>query len=125
MGKARGRLRTLSTVAVAGGLLSTRRDAPARLDAPGAWISIALNSLRIFRLVARAHQIAAVAPRVMGLDVASVSLLLAGIGLARLLFDRAQAWTAGSEPILGAAMVAVIGLSCLAARRLRFVRSAG
>ena len=125
MGDEMGRLRTLSTVAVAGGLLSTRCDAPAWLDAQGAWISIALNSLRIFRLVARAQQIAAVAPRVMGLDVASVSLLLAGIGLARLLFDRAQAWIAGSEPIHGAAMVAMIGLSCLAARRLRFVRSAG
>jgi hypothetical protein len=50
MGDEMGRLRTLSTVAVAGGLLSTRCDAPAWLDAQGAWMSIGLNSLRIFRL---------------------------------------------------------------------------
>lgn len=91
----------------------------------GMLITDGLNGLWISRLIARADQIAAIASRVMGLAVASVSLMVAGIGLARLLSDRVEAWTDGKELLFGAAVVAVIGLSYLAGRRLGLARPAG
>lgn len=77
-----------------------------------------LNGWWIARLIARADDIAALASRIMGAAVAGVSLLVAALGLGKLLSPAIDAWTDGKELAFGAVVVAVIGLSYLLARHL-------
>jgi high-affinity nickel-transport protein len=77
----------------------------------GMLVTDGLNGLWIARLIARADQIAALASRIMGLAVASVSLLVAGFGLARLVSPWLDAWGDGKELAFGAGVVAAIALA--------------
>ncbi len=67
-----------------------------------------INGLWIARLIRRSDATAQVASRVMGLAVASVSLLVAGLGAARLLWPMVGAWAEGKELLLGLAVVALL-----------------
>ena len=69
-----------------------------------------LNGWWIARLIARADQIAVVASRVMGAAVAGVSLLVAGLGIARWASPAFEAWTEGRELGFGSTVLAVIVL---------------
>jgi high-affinity nickel-transport protein len=84
----------------------------------GMLLTDGINGLWIARLIRRADQTARIASRVMGLVVAGVSLLVAGFGAAKLLLPGVDAWSEGRELQFGAALVAVIALSFLAAMRL-------
>ena len=84
----------------------------------GMLLSDGINGLWIARLIARADQVALVASRVMGLVVSGVSLLVAGFGVAKLLSPAVDAWSDGKELIFGFALVAIIGISFVAAIRL-------
>lgn len=84
----------------------------------GMLVTDGLNGLWISRLIARADQIAAIASRVMSLAVSSVSLLVAGFGVAKLASPLIDEWSDGKELAFGAIVVAVIALSYVAARRL-------
>ena len=70
------------------------------------------------RLIARADQIAALASRIMGLAVSGVSLLVAGLGVAKLASPAIDGWSDGKEIAFGATVVAVIACSYVAARWL-------
>jgi high-affinity nickel-transport protein len=84
----------------------------------GMLLTDGINGLWIARLIRRADQTARIASRVMGLVVAGVSLLVAAFGAAKLLLPGVDAWSEGRELQFGAALVAVIALSFLAAMRL-------
>jgi high-affinity nickel-transport protein len=84
----------------------------------GMLVTDGINGLWISRLIARADQIAAVASRVMSLAVSSVSLLVAGLGIAKLAWPWVDDWSDGKELFFGLVVVAVIALSYLAARAL-------
>lgn len=70
-----------------------------------------LNGWWISRLIARADQIAALASRIMGAAVAGVSLLVAALGVGRLLSPAVGGWSEGKELALGTVVVGVIALS--------------
>ena len=84
----------------------------------GMLLTDGINGLWIARLIARADQIALVASRVMGLVVSGVSLLVAAFGAAKLLSPAVDAWSDGKELLFGFVLVAIIGLSFVAAVRL-------
>ena len=84
----------------------------------GMLLTDGVNGLWIARLIRRADQTARIASRVMGLVVAGVSLLVAGFGAAKLLVPDVDVWSEGRELQFGAALVAVIALSFVAAMRL-------
>ncbi len=87
----------------------------------GMLVTDALNGLWISRLIARADELARIASRVMGLAVASVSLLIAAFSATKLLLPRLDAWADGRELWFGAGVVAVVMagfvLARIAARR--------
>jgi high-affinity nickel-transport protein len=84
----------------------------------GMLLTDGINGLWIARLIARADQIALIASRVMGLVVSAVSLLVAAFGAAKLLSPAVDAWSDGKELLFGVILVAIIGLSFVAAVRL-------
>jgi high-affinity nickel-transport protein len=84
----------------------------------GMLVTDGVNGLWIARLIARADGLARVASRVMGLAVGSVSLLVAGLGAARLFTPTLVAWAEGREALLGATVVALVAASFVAARWL-------
>lgn len=73
------------------------------------------NGWWISRLIQRSDRQAALASRVMTIAVAGVSLVVAGLGAVKLLAEPVAAWTEGRELWFGAGVIAVIGLSYLAA----------
>lgn len=77
-----------------------------------------LNGLWISRLLDRADAMAARASRVMGLAVATVSLLVGALGVARLVLPALDERVDGAELLPGAVVVAVIAVSYLLARWL-------
>lgn len=81
----------------------------------GMLVTDGVNGLWISRLIARADQLACVASRVMGLAVSTVSLLVAGLGAAKLALPAFGRWTEGQEVTFGALVVAVIATSFVAA----------
>ncbi|MEX8517406.1 MAG: nickel transporter [Leptothrix sp. (in: b-proteobacteria)] len=87
----------------------------------GMLVTDGLNGWWIARLIARADQIAVVASRVMGAAVAGVSLLVAGVGVARWASPAFESWADGRELAFGAVVLLVIlagyGLARLIARR--------
>jgi high-affinity nickel-transport protein len=74
-----------------------------------------VNGLWISRLIARADQLACIASRVMSLAVSTVSLLVAGLGAAKLASPSFDQWTEGRELAFGALVVALIATSFVAA----------
>lgn len=77
-----------------------------------------LNGWWISRLIARADQIAALASRIMGAAVGGVSLLVAALGIAKLVSPSLDGWAEGKELAFGAVVVGVVALSYLAANTL-------
>lgn len=84
----------------------------------GMLVTDGINGLWISRLIARADQIAVIASRVMSLAVSTVSLPVAGFGALKLVAPAIDAWSDGKELAFGAAVIALIASSYLAARRL-------
>jgi high-affinity nickel-transport protein len=77
----------------------------------GMLVTDGINGLWISRLILRADQIALIASRVMSLVVASLSLLVAGFGLAKLTWPALDAWSDGKELLFGFAVLAVVASS--------------
>ena len=77
-----------------------------------------LNGWWISRLIARADQIAALASRIMSVAVSGVSLLVAALGVGRLLSPTVEGWSQGKELAFGASVVLVIAISYVAASAL-------
>jgi nickel/cobalt transporter (NiCoT) family protein len=84
----------------------------------GMLVTDGINGLWISRLIARSDQIAAIASRVMGLAVASVSLLVAALGMAKLASPWVDGWADGKELAFGAVVLIVIGASYVVGRRM-------
>lgn len=84
----------------------------------GMLVTDGLNGWWIARLIARADEVAALASRIMGSAVAGVSLLVAGLGISRLLSPAFEAWSDGKELAFGGALVLVLAASYLLARAL-------
>lgn len=84
----------------------------------GMLLTDGINGLWIARMIARADQVALLASRVMGLVVSAISLLVAALGAARLLSPAIDAWSDGKALVFGLVLVAIVGLSFLAAIRL-------
>jgi len=81
----------------------------------GMLVSDGLNGWWISRLIARADRIAALASRAMSVAVSGVSLLVAALGLGKLLSHAIHSWSEDEELILGVVVVGVIALSYLVA----------
>jgi nickel/cobalt transporter (NiCoT) family protein len=77
-----------------------------------------VNGLWISRLIRRADGAARIASRVMGLVVSAVSLLVAGLAVAKWSSPVVDAWSDGKELLFGGAVVAAIAGSFLLALRL-------
>jgi nickel/cobalt transporter (NiCoT) family protein len=90
----------------------------AGLFAAGMILTDTLGGLWIARLIARADQLAIIASRVMGLAVAGVSLLVAGLAASHSLLPALDARLAGSELLPGAVVCALMAASYALARRL-------
>jgi nickel/cobalt transporter (NiCoT) family protein len=84
----------------------------------GMLITDGLNGWWVARLIARADEIAAIASRVMGLAVSGVSLLVAALGLGRLLSPWLADWSDDQGVAIGALVLAVMGFSYVTARLL-------
>jgi high-affinity nickel-transport protein len=84
----------------------------------GMLLSDGLNGWWISRLIARADQIAFLASRIMSVAVSGVSLLVAGLGIGKMLSTSIDIWTDGKEQVFGGGVVLVIALSYLTAHAL-------
>lgn len=89
----------------------------------GMLVTDGINGLWISRLIARADQLACIASRVMGLAVSSVSLLVAGLGAAKLASPALERWTDTREMAFGALVMAVVATSFVAAVLMARLRS--
>jgi high-affinity nickel-transport protein len=78
----------------------------------------AANGLWIARLIARADSLAVVASRVMSLAVAAISLLVAALGVARLVSPWADDWAAGRGLVFSVALLVVPAVAYALARLL-------
>ncbi len=77
----------------------------------GMLVTDGINGLWISRLILRADQLALIASRVMSLVVASLSLLVAGFGIAKLTWPALNAWSEGKESLFGLTVVLVVASS--------------
>ena len=84
----------------------------------GMLLTDGLNGWWISRLLARADHVAARASRAMSAAVAGVSLLVAGLGIARLLTPSLDAWGPAQELTVSAIVMTVLASSYVAARAL-------
>lgn len=84
-----------------------------------------VNGLWISGLLRRSDAAARVASRVMGVAVGSVSLAVAGVGLARQAWPVVDAWLEGRELVLGAGVVALVLAAFLLGQRLARQRGMG
>ncbi len=84
----------------------------------GMLVTDGLNGWWISRLIARADQIALMASRIMSAAVATVSLLIAGLGIGKLVSPLIQDWSEGKELAFGAVVLAVMLASYLTASTL-------
>lgn len=76
------------------------------------------NGWWISHLISRTDSAAALASRVMTTAVACTSLLVAGLGIARLLSSGFAGWAEGKELAIGLAVVGLIAVAYVAAIRL-------
>ena len=81
----------------------------------GMFIADGLNGWWIAHLIARADEVAALASRIMGVAVSGVSMLVAALGVAKLLSPAIEGWSGGKEVAVGAIVIGVIGASYLVA----------
>lgn len=84
----------------------------------GMLLTDGINGLWIARLIARADQTAVIASRVIGLVVASLSLLVSAFGVMKLTVPGIDVWSTGKELSFGVAMVCLVAVSFLLAIRL-------
>ncbi len=84
----------------------------------GMLVTDGINGLWISRLIARADRLALIASRVMSLVVASMSLLVAAFGAAKLALPAVESWAEGRELLFGAAVVLCVAGSYVLALRL-------
>ncbi len=77
----------------------------------GMLVTDGINGLWISRLILRADQLALIASRVMSLVVASLSLLVAGFGIAKLTWPALETWSHGKELLFGLTVVLVVASS--------------
>lgn len=84
----------------------------------GMLLTDGINGLWIARLIARADEVARIASRVMGLVVASLSLIVAAFGLAKLASPLVDQWSDGKELGFGLALIAVVVVGYLSAIQL-------
>lgn len=75
-----------------------------------------LNGWWISRLITRADQLAAMASRIMSVAVSVVSLFVAGLGIARLLWPAVDDWSEHRDLLFGAVVLLLIALSYACAR---------
>jgi high-affinity nickel-transport protein len=90
----------------------------------GMLLADSVNGLWISRLLRRADRIALLASRIMGLAVATISLLVAAFGAAKYFVPTVDAWSDGKELALGSGVIALVALSFLSARWLGRPRAA-
>jgi high-affinity nickel-transport protein len=88
------------------------------LFALGMMMTDGLNGLWISRLIARSDHISVSASRAMGVSIAAASLLTAAYGAAKLVVPNVASWSNGHEWTIGTAVMAMILVGYLAARRL-------
>jgi high-affinity nickel-transport protein len=74
----------------------------------GMLVTDGINGLWISRLIHRADQTALIASRVMGLGIAGISLLVAFLGVIKIVFPSVDVWNEWRELLFGAIVVAVI-----------------
>ena len=84
----------------------------------GMLLTDALNGFWIARLLRRADETARVASRVMSLVVAGVSLLVATLGISKLVSPAIATWSDGKEILFGLALVGVVAIGFLCALAL-------
>jgi high-affinity nickel-transport protein len=96
----------------------------AGLFGAGMILTDTLSGLWIARLIARADQLAAIASRVMGLAVAGVSLLVAGLAAAHSLVPALAGLTGGQQLAPGLVVCTLMAASYLCARWLARGRTA-
>ncbi|MEN9316312.1 MAG: hypothetical protein RIS35_2705 [Pseudomonadota bacterium] len=87
----------------------------AGLFVAGMVITDGLNGWWISRLVARSDRIASIASRTLGAVIASLSLVVAGLGIARWASPAFEAWTEGRELAFGLTATGVVGAGYLVA----------
>lgn len=79
----------------------------------GMLLTDGINGFWISRLIRRADQTARIASRVMGLVVATLSLVVAGFSLAKWSLPAIDAWSEGKDLAFGMAVISVIAASFL------------
>jgi nickel/cobalt transporter (NiCoT) family protein len=84
----------------------------------GMLVTDGINGLWISRLIARADAAAVLASRVMGIAVATVSLLVGALSLAKVMSPMVAQWTSGKEVVFGAVVVAALASSYVVARAI-------
>ena len=85
----------------------------------GMIITDMLNGLWISKLLRRADEKAYVASRIMGFTVATLSLVVAGLGMSGRMLPQFAAWQEKSELTIGLAVVGVVAVSFLFTRHMR------
>jgi nickel/cobalt transporter (NiCoT) family protein len=88
----------------------------------GMLVNDGANGWWISHLIGRTDRLAVVGSRVMTLVVACISLLVATIGIARMASRPFSGWTDSKELAIGAAVIALIGLSYVLACRIAALR---
>ena len=90
----------------------------------GMLVADGANGLWIARLIRRADQTARIASRVLGLVLGSMSLLVAGFGVARLLNPAVDGWSDGKELAIGMGLIVMLACAFGLAMRLARVQRA-
>ena len=103
-----------ATAAQYGGVLSALLLAVCFMT--GMMLTDAANGLWISHLLQRADATARVASRIMGVTVALLSMLVAGLGLSRRYLPEVSAWQDGRALLIGASIIVVVALCYLFAR---------
>jgi len=96
----------------------------ASLFALGMVLADALNGLWVSRMTTRAEQTALAASRVMSVAIGSVSLLVAGIGIAALVSPSIAAWNEWRTLQVGMTVFAMVTTAYVLARLIPFARLA-
>lgn len=81
----------------------------------GMMLTDAINGLWISHLLRRADATARTASRIMGLSIAMLSLVVAGLGLSRRYLPQAAVWQEGKELAIGILVITVVATSFLIA----------
>ena len=77
----------------------------------GMMLTDAINGLWISHLLRRADATARTASRIMGLSIAMLSLVVAGLGLSRRYLPQAAVWQEGKELAIGILVITVVATS--------------